>query len=170
MQATVLSVLRQVAGEVHVTEQRRKLIEVVMVRGQSFSAEELVAELGREGVAVGRATVYRTLSLLTHLGYLSKVQEGERRVYAVCAPGHHHHLVCLSCGRVLHIPGCPVSGYLVELESTTGYRVAGHRLEVAGVCRDCREGGNGHQPSASDSTRECASGRAKRQTTSTSGC
>jgi Fe2+ or Zn2+ uptake regulation protein len=31
-----------------------------------------------------------------------------------------------------------VAVYLDDLESTTGYRVAEHRLEIAGLCPDCR--------------------------------
>ena len=121
-----------------ITDQRRALIGRILCLSKCFTANELMGELSSDRIKVGRATVFRTLELLVRLGYLSRVPDGARRAYAVCDPGHHHHLVCSGCGRVLHLEDCPISGLLGELESRTGYRIEHHQLEVAGICPACQ--------------------------------
>ena len=138
MEATVPDVLQRLAAEGYpITDQRRALVALVLAQGKRFTADDLLAEARARRLAVGRATVFRTLDLLERLGYVGRVHDGGRGGYTACALGHHHHLVCSACGQVLHIEGCPVSGYLRELESRTGFHVASHRLEIAGVCPAC---------------------------------
>lgn len=137
-----------------ITDQRRTLVGRILASSRCFTANELIDDLRCEDLKVGRATVFRTLELLVRFGYLSRVPDGERRGYAVCDPGHHHHLVCSGCGRVLHLEDCPVADLLRELESRTGYRIESHQLEVAGVCPSCQDrpqGLSGSSPELSDS-------------------
>lgn len=139
MEATVNTILRQLAANgCPITEQRRSLVELVLSQERLFGAEEILAEARRRGASPGRATVFRTLDLLVRLGYVGRVSDGGRQAYVVCGPEHHHHLVCSGCGQVLHIAGCPIDGYLRELEVNTGFQVVGHRLEVGGLCAVCR--------------------------------
>lgn len=141
MEATVPGILTQLAAEGYpITDQRRELVSLIMSQARRFTADDLLAELRLRGHAIGRATIFRTLDLLVRLGHVGRVRDGGRGGYAVCDPGHHHHLVCSSCGQVLHIHGCPVSSYLSELESSTGFSVAHHSLEIAGLCPACRVG------------------------------
>ncbi|MHB1006460.1 MAG: Fur family transcriptional regulator [Chloroflexota bacterium] len=139
MQATVPFILEQLAAEGYpITDQRREVVALVMAQAKRFTADDLLAELRLGGLNVGRATVFRTLDLLVRLGFVGRVRDGGRGGYAVCDPGHHHHhLVCSNCGQVLHIDGCPVADYLEEIESTTGFHVAHHSLEIAGLCPKC---------------------------------
>jgi len=56
--------------------------------------------------------------------------------------GHHHHLICVSCGRVDDFVVPPrgersVEAVLERAISATGFRSAGHRLDVVGMCADC---------------------------------
>ncbi len=139
MEATVPAILGRLAAEGYpITDQRRATVSLIMAQERRFTADDLLATLHGQGLAVGRATVFRTLDLLVRLGYVGKVHDGGRGGYAVCEPGHHHHLVCSNCGQVLHIGGCPVSSYLRDLESRTGFQVAAHRLEIAGLCPLCK--------------------------------
>ena len=139
MEATVALILRELAANgFPITEQRRSLVELVLSQGRLFGAEEILAEARQRGVSLGRATVFRTLDLLVRLGYVGRVSDGGRPAYAVCGPEHHHHLVCSGCGQVLHIAGCPIDGYLRQLEASTGFQVVDHRLEVAGLCPICQ--------------------------------
>lgn len=140
MEATVPAILTQLADEGYaITDQRRELVALVMSQVRRFSADDLQAELGQRGLSIGRATIFRTLDLLVRLGHVGRVRDGGRGGYAVCDPGHHHHLVCSSCGQVMHIAGCPVASYLSDLESKTGFSVAHHSLEIAGLCPDCQD-------------------------------
>ena len=122
------------------TPARARVVAATLRRDAPFTAEELVREVSRQGV--GRATVFRTLDLLVSIGALSRVhgiEDGGRCVrYTPCAPLHHHHLVCRSCGAVeeFDLPG--LNAKLSRIAQTRGYTALGHALEVAGICSECR--------------------------------
>jgi Fur family transcriptional regulator, ferric uptake regulator len=126
------------AGGHSLTAQRRALIGLILARDRRFSADEILGEVQASGHTIGRATVFRTLELLTRIGYLGRVANGERPAYTVCGTGHHHHLVCSSCGQVVRVDGCPLDDLLHDLETSTGFRIRDHRVEMAGLCPDCQ--------------------------------
>ena len=123
------------------TPARARVVAATLRRDAPFSAEEVVREIARYGV--GRATVFRTLDLLVSIGALSRVhgiEEGGRCVrYTPCAPAHHHHLVCRSCGRVEEFDLAGLDSKLARIARARGYAALGHTLEVAGICAECRE-------------------------------
>lgn len=122
------------------TPARASVVAATFRRHSPFTAEEVVHEVARGGV--GRATVFRTLDLLVSIGALSRVhgiEDGGRCVrYTPCAPAHHHHLVCRSCGRVEEIDLAGLDTKLARFARTRGYASLGHTLEIAGICADCR--------------------------------
>ena len=88
---------------------------------------------------IGLVTVYRTLEVLADLDLLCRVHgEDGCRSYLMRRPsGHHHHIVCSSCGEVADFEGCDLSQLQRRLSAETGFRIQGHLLEFNGVCRDC---------------------------------
>ncbi len=123
-----------------ITDQRRLLLEAIARQSGSFTADDILRELRDSGTPVGRATVFRALELMTKLDILGRVGDGDHSAYALCDHGHHYHLLCTSCGQVLHIDQCPVEPLLGELQARTGFRVDYHRLEIAGLCSSCQAG------------------------------
>ena len=60
------------------------------------SAQEIHAELRRQGEAVGLTTVYRHLQVLSEQGVIDSIRDpsGEA-LYRQCgSTAHHHHLTC----------------------------------------------------------------------------
>src|SRR5213083_449782 len=105
------------------TPARARVVAATLRRDAPFSAEEFVREVARYGV--GRATVFRTLELLVSIGALSRVhgiEAGGRCVrYTPCAPAHHHHLVCRSCGAVEDFDLAGLDTKLVRIARARGY-------------------------------------------------
>src|SRR5258706_11285861 len=64
----------------------RRAVVTTAIRLGRFTAAELVDELKGEGI--GRATVFRTLELLTTLGVLDQLHSDPRHAYTVCSPRH----------------------------------------------------------------------------------
>ena len=58
--------------------------------------------------------------------------------YRVSTRGHHHHLVCIDCGRVEDFSQCDVQSLTRDLAQATGYEIERHWLEVYGRCQACR--------------------------------
>lgn len=109
--------------------------------GTSFeSAQEIFSRLRAAGESIGLTTVYRHLQLLAETGEIDSLQtpSGEA-VYRSCeTTGHHHHLVCRSCGRSKEIESPDVERWAEALAYAEGFSEIGHTLEIFGLCSNCR--------------------------------
>ncbi|MBI4260596.1 MAG: transcriptional repressor [Actinobacteria bacterium] len=107
-------------------------------RGRPVTAQALHLLLHRGAGGAGLATVYRTLQALAQAGLARTFPAGEGEVaYKLCEPGHHHHLICESCGRVVEIPSCEVEGWAAEVANRRGFEVSSHQADIYGRCDVC---------------------------------
>lgn len=97
-----------------------------------------------EGVAaldpsIGRASVFRALELFTRLSIVrpTYLSGSVTPAYVLMPGGHHHHFVCLRCGRVLEVDGCGLNEAARDLEQQLGVKVSGHLVEFFGLCAAC---------------------------------
>jgi Fur family ferric uptake transcriptional regulator len=128
-------------GGLRATEPRVRVIQTIAGYSAPFSAEELYAELRRQGDGrTGRATVYRTLEQLQSGGWLARIHpQGGEAGYAPSFPGHLHHLVCTTCGTVIAFEGCALDDLVARLASQTEFTIDGHLLQLYGRCASCRK-------------------------------
>jgi Fe2+ or Zn2+ uptake regulation protein len=119
-----------------ITSPRHLVIERVAGRDENFTAEELAAELA----PIGRATVYRTLKLLLDQGLICRVVLNDGAVcYRASHRGHHHHLVCVSCGATEDVHLHDVENVIDGVRDASNYEIVGHRIEIYGFCPDCKQ-------------------------------
>ena len=119
------------------TPERQTVLEHVLGSTEPFTAEDVVRHLP----GVGRATVFRTLKLLLEMDVICRIlREDGGVLYQPSRRGHHHHLVCINCGRVQDFTNCAVPDLVSELAQRTDYTIEGHRLEIYGRCPACRSG------------------------------
>jgi len=106
--------------------------------GGAFTVEELAALVRRDDPGVATATVYRCVSAMAAAGYLTCVGERDGAVlWARCdARGHHHHLVCTSCGATAHT-ACPVDEAALAASVPEGFTVTSHDVRLYGLCAAC---------------------------------
>jgi Fur family ferric uptake transcriptional regulator len=105
-----------------------------------FSTDELWQELKQIDPRLGRATVYRTVEVLLNQGVLDRVEfaDGTHR-YRVCGgSGHHHHVTCTRCHRVIEVETCLPSAVFAAIASQTNFDLEGHSIELFGRCEACR--------------------------------
>jgi Fur family ferric uptake transcriptional regulator len=121
-----------------VTEPRRSVAALIADQGGHFTAAELVAAARKLRLAVGRATVFRTLDVLAEVGAVERLDlpNGEH-AYVGCEPAHHHHVVCSRCGRTAEIDDAGLRSVVGDVARQSGYRIDSHRLELFGVCPSC---------------------------------
>ncbi|HUP55567.1 MAG TPA: Fur family transcriptional regulator [Methylomirabilota bacterium] len=124
------------------TTARRSVADLIAGREGHFTAADLVEEARSKGLGIGRATIFRTLDVLTGLRVVERLDlpTGEH-AYVACEPAHHHHVVCSSCGRSTDADDAGLRAVVRDVERQTGYRIDGHRLELFGHCPDCRAEG-----------------------------
>ena len=123
------------AAGYRLTRPRRAVAGLVAARDGHFTAANLVEEADRRGLGVGRATIFRSLDLLTELGLLERIDlpSGEH-AYVACEPEHHHHIVCEVCGRVADVDDSGLASACEAIQRDTGWIVRNHRLELYGRC------------------------------------
>jgi Fur family ferric uptake transcriptional regulator len=120
------------------TAPRRAVLQVLEA-GEHLGPAE-VLERGRAIYpTLSRATVYRTLELLTELGVIRPIYLGDAGPCFTSAEGGHQHLVCSDCGAVIEFDECGVSELEQTLAEQLGFEIQSHLLEFYGRCRTCRE-------------------------------
>lgn len=123
-----------------VTRQRLEVADAVVRVTDHPSAERIRRELGRRGIRVGTATVYRTLDLLVEGGLVREHDfgDGYRRFEPAADRGTHEHLICQRCGRVVEFSNDRLERMLELIADEQEFMHRRHRLEIYGVCADCR--------------------------------
>jgi Fur family ferric uptake transcriptional regulator len=123
-------------GRTRLTPQRRAVLDLIVDRNGSFTAVDLFEAARRGSAGLGLATVYRTVDLLRRTGSVRPLAGDARPAYVRCEPGHHHHLVCLSCGAVEETDLCGAPSP-AELRRRYGFRAEDHELDIYGTCARC---------------------------------
>lgn len=125
------------------TPSRRAVMAAVLQQSGHFTVDDLL----RRCRGAGRATVFRTVRLLTDIGVVCRVlMEDGSLHYRLSQRGHHHHIVCTNCGAVKDLDECGVSDLVRELAQASGYEIEGHWLEFYGRCQECRREMRNRQP------------------------
>jgi Fe2+ or Zn2+ uptake regulation protein len=124
------------------TDRRRQLVGLLAEQGPLSIPQILEARTDLK-----QSSVYRNLSDLEQAGVVHRVatdEEHGRYELAEDLIGHHHHLICSSCGLVedVTIPGgleTTIERSLDRLAARAGFARVRHRLDLIGTCRACRE-------------------------------
>ena len=120
------------------TRQRTAVQEVLAELHEFRTAQQIHDELRKRGDSIGLTTVYRTLQSLSEAGELDALRNAEgETAYRRCSDGHHHHLVCRSCGRTVEVSGPAVERWANAVAAEHGFREVSHDLEIFGTCDSC---------------------------------
>ena len=133
------------------TNARLTVLEALEQQPDHLNSNEIVQAVAALNPAIGRASVFRALDLFTRLGFIrpTLVDTGMSPVYALLPDGHHHHIICNQCRRVIDFDDCGLSALSRQLETQFGVQLTGHLLEFYGICRECRDFEQGNAGGAS---------------------
>jgi len=130
------------------TPQRMLVIETLHSADRHISAEEIYEQLHARYPYSNISTVYRTLELLKELNLVTETDFGEGRVrYHVAEKGHHHHLVCRTCGRIRNLDESVLYPLRAALLRDYDFDADLRHIAISGQCSECREkrGGDSSQ-------------------------
>ena len=121
-----------------ITDQRRSLAALFCETNTYLTPKEVYEYLKQQYPGVSFDTIYRNLRLLSDMGILEQCYflEGGLKFRANCSDDHHHHVICLQCGKTVALEHCPMD-HVVPLPA--GFNVRSHRFEIFGFCQDCKE-------------------------------
>jgi len=85
------------------TPQRLEVAEILLVRPQHLSAEQIIEQLASLNSAVSKATVYNTLNLFSKRGIVTEVMVDPIRKFYDSATYAHHHFYNVDSGELTDI-------------------------------------------------------------------
>lgn len=109
-----------------------------------FSASDLYESLKRSGEAINLATIYRNLERLTESGTIIKYKSAsdDRCQYQYVEPesdcGHHLHMQCSRCARLIHLECGIMDEISKNIESIYGFSIECKNSLIMGICQDCK--------------------------------
>jgi len=126
----------ELPADVRLTPQRQAVLDAVERQSGSFTVVQVYDRARRREPSLGLATVYRTIELLRATGSIRQLAGAGEGAYVRCHTGHHHHLVCVSCGAVEDTELCGAPSAAV-LHRRHGFHAQNHELDVYGLCARC---------------------------------
>jgi Fur family transcriptional regulator, ferric uptake regulator len=119
------------------TRQRQVIWEELQKLHSHPTAVALYAVVRRRLSKISLGTVYRNLELLARTGAIRKLDFGGEAHFDGDMT-RHDHLHCTGCGRVDDVAAVSLDFSQGASNDWCGYQLLGHRLELFGLCPECR--------------------------------
>ena len=123
-----------------VTNQRTLILQIIRQGRGHLDADEIYRRARNKQPRLSLSTVYRTLQALKKLGLVEELHFDEaHHHYEVKPSAEHHHLVCLSCGKVIEFHN-PLSRYIKRnVAEAKDFEIIDTELRMTGYCAKCRQ-------------------------------
>jgi Fur family ferric uptake transcriptional regulator len=121
------------------THARLTVLQALEEGDGHITSTQLLERVTEMDTSIGRASVFRTLDLFTQLNLIrpTYIDSSVTPTYVLMPDGHHHHIICTNCNRVIEFENCGLENLTHELEQKLHVHLTGHLLEFYGVCDDC---------------------------------
>lgn len=119
------------------TPQRLAILQYLEGNKEHPSAEDIYRAVHRKYPTMSLATVYSTLSALKDRGsVLELTLDPDKKRYDPDT-GLHNHLICISCRRIVDIPGA----YRIDLPESArqDFAITESHVEFYGFCPRCKK-------------------------------
>lgn len=123
-----------------VTPSRIAILSLLKKHDTPIGVGTILKELLQTSTKPDYVTVFRTINIFTEKGLIRRIQfqEGNFR-YELNTENHHHHIVCVKCGRVEDIDfDVDLAKHEREIAKQTGFKIKEHSIEFFGVCKKCK--------------------------------
>jgi Fur family ferric uptake transcriptional regulator len=132
----------RISGEgLKATKQREEILHIFLKSPGHKNLSQIYTQVAKVNPKIGYVTVYRTLKLLTRLGLATqrKFADGETRYEPTSEGGHHDHLICLGCGKIIEFEDNPLETLQNGIAQRYSFKIFHHRMELYGQCADCSQ-------------------------------
>ena len=127
-----------------VTSQREAIVETVFATDAHFTAEQLLSWSRDRDKSVSRATVYRTLPLLTESGLVREMDFGkDYKFYDPNYADHpnHNHLICQDCEKIVEFESDQIAELEDAITQKLGFSMRSQRLQITASCEELKRVG-----------------------------
>ena len=120
-----------------ITKQKEIILSVLIKNSEKLLSVNQIQELLPQVENINSATVYRNLLNFVELGVLETMvdEKGFLKYVIRCNSEHHHHMICLDCGKMISIL-CDKDRFN-DITKKYGFEEDYHSLEIYGRCKVC---------------------------------
>lgn len=124
-----------------ITSQRQAIVDTVFSTDKHFTAEQLLEWSRLKDKSVSRATVYRTLPLLTESGLVHEMDFGkDYKFYDPNYADHpnHNHLICQDCEKIVEFESDKIEEIESQISHKLGFSMKSQRLQISASCDELK--------------------------------
>jgi Fur family ferric uptake transcriptional regulator len=117
------------------TPQRRLIVDIIHDAQAHLTAEGIISYVQSKMPGVHKSTIYLTLGLLEEAGRVFKGEMGGQFIYHHAEEGHHHHLVCRTCSRIVDCDEDLFLSIERSLAEKYGFHGEFKHVVMSGICQ-----------------------------------
>ena len=118
----------------------RRAVLTVLESGGHHEAADVFERVREELPGTSLQAVYGVLGALTDAGIARKIEpEGGPALFEMRRGDNHHHLLCMSCGRIEDVPCVIGQTPCLTPVHDLGFRVHAAEVTFKGLCTECHE-------------------------------
>ena len=128
------------ANKLKQTPHRELILETFLENEGHRSVEDIYHAVKAIDPRIGYTTVYRMMKLMIRCGLAREIElaDGITRYEHLFNHEHHDHLICMECGNSIEFYNPEIEALQDAASAQLGFKVLDHKLQIYGVCRDCR--------------------------------
>jgi len=121
------------------SKQREQILKTFMKARSHLTIDDLYNAVRKKNSRIGLATVYRTMRIICDCGLAEKVDfaDGLRRFEHKYRHQHHHHLVCIKCGKVIEVTSSRIESLQKKLAKHHDFAPTRDTMKIFGLCSKC---------------------------------
>ena len=129
-----------VAGGLRLTEQRRKVLELVWSNHAPVKAYDILQQMHKDNPKTAPPTVYRALEFLMEAGLVHKLES--LNAYVGCGDPSQPHIaqffICEDCGAVAEVNEPKITQLINREARQLGFQSQQQVIEIKGHCPECQ--------------------------------
>ncbi len=122
------------------TPHRQLILDNFLANEGHRSVEDIYRVVREKDPRIGYTTVYRTMKILADCGLAREIDLADdiTRYEHLYNHAHHDHLICMQCGKSIEFYKSEIEALQDEASEQLGFKVLDHKLQIYGLCKDCR--------------------------------
>ena len=123
------------------TPERETIIREIFSIHDHFDVDSLFFRMKDQRRKISKASIYRTIPLLIESGLIKDVffEDGHLHYEPIYGHGHHCHLRCIHCGKVIEFVEEKMNAIIDRLSRTHNFNILNYRLDFTGYCSECSD-------------------------------
>ncbi len=117
-----------------------KVFDAFQASEDHVTIEELKKKLQDKGIVLDERTIQDYMSKIVEFGFAIKKEfkdqpaKFEHRHLGF----HHDHLICIRCNKIVEFEDPTLEDLQEQIAKKHGFNILHHRMEIYGICEDCR--------------------------------